>query len=122
MARVNLPHIGNKICLIFFSTMIFLTFKVLPFSVEICIYICTLRISNFINLSMQFLDPKVVTKNAVGFFLRCNLLNNTQVQTFLRENLYRRYPWDVKFQNFKYFFWFLKPNIVIKNAVRFVLW
>jgi hypothetical protein len=39
MARVNLPHIGNRKCIIFFLQRFFLTiFKVLPFSVEIGIY------------------------------------------------------------------------------------
>jgi hypothetical protein len=39
MALVNLPHIGNWNCIIFFYKDFFFTiFKVLPFSVEICIY------------------------------------------------------------------------------------
>jgi hypothetical protein len=41
--------------------------------------------------------------------------------TFLSRNLYGRYPKDDKLQNFEYFFWFLDPNIITKNAVKCVL-
>jgi hypothetical protein len=46
-----------------------------------------------------FQDIKIITKNAVRFVLRGNLLNKTQGFHFLRWNLYGRYPQDVQFQN-----------------------
>jgi hypothetical protein len=65
--------------------------------------------SNIKTLSVLFLflDPKIVTKNAIGFVLRWNFLNKTQGLTLLSRNLYGRYPEDVKFLNSEYFFWFL---------------
>jgi hypothetical protein len=48
-----------------------------------------------------------------------DLLNQTQVLTFLSRNLYEEYPKDVKFQNSEYFSWFLDPIIVTKSAIRF---
>jgi hypothetical protein len=53
--------------------------------------------------------------------LQRNLLKNTQGLSFLSRNSYRRYRWDVKYQNSEYLFLFLDPKIVTKSAVRFVL-
>jgi hypothetical protein len=49
------------------------------------------------------------------------LLSKTQSLTFLRWNLYGRYPKDVKFQSSEYFFWFPDLKIVTKSVIRFVL-
>jgi hypothetical protein len=43
-----------------------------------------------------------VTKKAIIFVVRFNLLNQTQGLTFLCRNLYERYPKDSKFQNYDY--------------------
>jgi hypothetical protein len=68
-----------------------------------------------------FLDAKLVTKIGIISVLRWNLLKKTQVLTFLSQNLYGRYPEDVKFQNSEYIFWFLDPKIVTKSAIRCIL-
>jgi hypothetical protein len=46
------------------------------------------------------------------------LLNQTQVLTFLSQNLYQGYSENVKFQNSESFLWFLEPNIVTENSIR----
>jgi hypothetical protein len=69
----------------------------------------------------MILDLNIVTKIAIGFVLRWNFLNKTHGLTLLSRNLYGRYSEGVKFQNSEYFYWFLKPIIVAKSAIRFVL-
>jgi hypothetical protein len=66
------------------------------------------------------LDPNIVTKSAIRFVLRWNLLKKTQGLTFLSRNLYGRYSKDVKFQNCMHLFWFLDPKIV-NDCITFVL-
>jgi hypothetical protein len=67
----------------------------------------------------MLLDHKTITKTATSFVLGWDLLNQTQVLTFLSP--YSLVPKDVKFQNSEYFSWLLDTIIVTKSAIRFVL-
>jgi hypothetical protein len=61
-----------------------------------------MSIFKILSIFFWFLDPNIVTKNAVRCVLRGNLLNKTQGLTFLSQNSYGRYPKDSKFQNSEY--------------------
>jgi hypothetical protein len=47
--------------------------------------------------------PHISNKKYIKFVLQRNLLKKTQGLSFFSRNLYRRYRWDVKYQNSVYF-------------------
>jgi hypothetical protein len=65
--------------------------------------------------------PHISNKKYIKIILQRNLPKNTQGLSFFSRNLYRKYRWDIKYQNSEYFFWFLDLNIVTKSTIRFVL-
>jgi hypothetical protein len=65
--------------------------------------------------------PHISNKKCIKIIRQRNLPKNTQGLFFFSRNLYRKYRWDVKYQNSEYFFWFLDINIVTKSTIRFVL-
>jgi hypothetical protein len=56
--------------------------------------------------------PHNSNKKCIKIVLQRNLLKNTQGLSFFSRNLYRRYSWDVKYQNSECSFLFLDPKIV----------
>jgi hypothetical protein len=94
-ARVNLPHIGNRKCIKFVLHRNLLKCNVQNFKSEFE-WEVPVKYQNF-EVLFLFLDAKIVTKICIIFVLRWNLLNKTQVLTFLSWNLYKRYAKDDKF-------------------------
>jgi hypothetical protein len=88
-ARVNLPHIGNRICIKFVLYRNLLKMQRSTFSEFEWEVPVKYQNSEFLFL---FLDAEIVTKTGIIFVIRWNLLNKTQVLTFLSRNLCKRYP------------------------------
>jgi hypothetical protein len=65
--------------------------------------------------------PHIGIKRCIKIVLQRNLLKKLMVYPFFSRNLFRRYRWDVKYQNYECLFLFLNLKKVTKSAVRFNL-
>jgi hypothetical protein len=119
-ARVNLPHIDSGKCIKFVLKRFFLNktqgFTFLSRNMYGWVgYPSDIKFQNFEFAVLS------LAKLPSDLFFGGICLTKLKVFTFLSRNLYGRYPKDDKLQNSEYFFRFLDPNIITKNAVRSVL-